>query len=417
LIDMIGRQTEAATRHGSVRGELIGGNVDFGVERKWTRFPGDQSNTLALLNDRHVLKLFRRVEPGPNPEFEITRFLSQRGFRHTPALAGALSYARSGVEPGALAVVQAAVRHQGTGWEFSINELRRYYERVSARMQPAEGQEGQDGRDGQDALVPPPFFAALESWYLANATTLGRRTGELHLALASGRDPDFAPEPLAGGPLRELADQLRSHAAGVLDLLQTRLDMLGETARPQAETVLAARHAILDRFEAIRELDKPGLRIRVHGDYHLGQVLRVEEDFAILDFEGEPSRTLAERRAKQSPIKDLAGMVRSFSYAAYAALLAFTLNAPDEYAPLERWADEWQHWASDAFLTGYLSMLEDKAHGSTIPSRPAFLPDRGTFSLLLSAFVLDKALYELSYELNHRPEWVRIPIIGILKEI
>ena len=164
------------------------------------------------------------------------------------------------------------------------------------------------------------------------------------------------------------------------------------------------------RFDDLRsESSDAGLRIRIHGDYHLGQVLRTEEDFVILDFEGEPARSIAERRRQQSPLKDVAGMIRSFSYAAYAALFAFTVHAPDNYPALEPWADTWQHWSADAFLKGYLAGMEDA------PLMPR--PRLRCGERLLSAFMLDKALYELGYELNNRPDWVRIPLIGIRKLI
>src|SRR5205085_6698603 len=162
--------------------------------------------------------------------------------------------------------------------------------------------------------------------------------------------------------------------------------------RALAETVLAARRALLARFDGMRAVQHAGQRIRVHGDYHLGQVLRTEEDFVILDFEGEPARSIAERRAKQSPLKDVAGMVRSFGYAAYAALFAFSVHAPDDYAVLEPWADTWERWAAEAFLSGYVA-----AAGNT-PLLPRAAGDR---EALLSAFTLDKALYELGYELNN----------------
>jgi maltose alpha-D-glucosyltransferase/alpha-amylase len=170
--------------------------------------------------------------------------------------------------------------------------------------------------------------------------------------------------------------------------------------------VLASRPTLIRRFDAIRPLAHAGARIRVHGDYHLGQVLRTEEDFVILDFEGEPARSIAERRDKQSPLKDVAGMVRSFGYAAYAALFAFAVHAPDDYAPLEPWADTWERWAADAFLNGYMATAGDT------PLLPRDSSDR---TVLLDAFTLDKALYELAYELNNRPEWVRIPLVGIRK--
>ena len=174
-----------------------------------------------------------------------------------------------------------------------------------------------------------------------------------------------------------------------------------------ADAVLARRDLLLSRFDELRSLDGAGMRIRIHGDYHLGQVLRTEEDFVILDFEGEPDRTIIERRMKQSPLKDVAGMIRSYSYAAYAALFAFTTHAPDSQAVLEPWADTWQYWVAEAFLNGYRA----------VAGASALLPRDEKWDRLLRAFVIEKALYELGYEVNHRPEWVRIPLIGIRKLI
>jgi maltose alpha-D-glucosyltransferase/alpha-amylase len=235
---------------------------------------------------------------------------------------------------------------------------------------------------------------------------LGRRTAEMHLALASARGPAFAPEPLDAAALSVLAADMRAHAEASLNLLAERASTLNEASRAAADAVLAARTALLARFDDVRTLSSgTGQRIRVHGDYHLGQVLRTEEDFVILDFEGEPQRSIAERRVKHSPLKDVAGMVRSYNYAAYAALFAFTVHAPDDYPLLESWADTWQHWAAEAFLAGYTSAIGDS---DLVPSRDAWTP-------LLRAFTLDKAMYELSYELNNRPDWVRIPLAGIRK--
>ncbi len=352
--------------------------------------------------------------PTPNPDFEIGRFLTEHGFARTPALAGALEYLRPGLEPGTLAVLQALVKHQGSGWEFTIDDLRRYYERVAARVKRTDRQEGRDGqagmegREGLDGPSPPPFFVALEHWYLASATTLGRRTAELHRTLAAGSDPAFAPAPLDRAALIALADQMRAHADGSLDMLAQRLGTLNDVSRAHADMVLSRRAALMARFDELRSLEAAGLRIRIHGDYHLGQVLRTEEDFVILDFEGEPARPIAERRAKQSPLKDVAGMIRSYSYAAYAALFAFTTHAPDDYAALERWADTWQHWAADAFWKSYTTAIGDS---------PLLPVDETARRALLGAFALDKALYELGYELNNRPEWVRVPLIGIEKLI
>ena len=198
---------------------------------------------------------------------------------------------------------------------------------------------------------------------------------------------------------------MRVRADVVLDLLESRLAALPEAIAPQAAALLKARTTIVEQFDDLRAIADGGTRIRIHGDYHLGQVLRVEEDFVILDFEGEPARPMADRRAKQSPLKDVAGMVRSFSYAAYAALFSFTVHTPEDSAVLETWAGAWQRWVADAFVQEYRAAMGDS---HVIPSDEAF-------TRLLRAMTLDKALYELAYELNHRPEWIRIPLTGLLK--
>jgi len=410
LFDAIAAGAGHATTRGTIQGVIVGG-IEPPLERKWSRGSGDQSNSIAFLGEKYALKLFRRIEPGPNPEFEISRALLHQGFQRTPALGGALRYERPGVEPGTLGLVQSWITHQGSGWDFTIDELRRYYERVAPRVR-------QTATDTEPAIhaspggpfpdAPPPFFAALSSWYLSNATTLGRRTAEMHLALAAERDPAFVPEPFDRLTLTALRDGMRAHAHGVFELLESKIDAMPEPVRQQAQAVLAGRQALIERLDLIAQGATPeraGERIRIHGDYHLGQVLRTEEDFVILDFEGEPARTLEERRARHSAVKDVAGMVRSFSYAAYAALFAFSVHAPDDYPLLEPWADTWQHWVTDAFLTGYRT-----AAGET-----TVLPQGDTFVAFLRAFTVEKALYELVYELNNRPDWVRVPLAGLQK--
>jgi len=439
LLTLIERREEKASARGSVQGVLTAPALDLAGDRKWVRSAADQSNSLAFVNDRYLLKVFRRIEPMVNPEYEIGRVLTERGFTRTPALAGALEYHRPELDAGTLGVLQTAVKHQGSGWDFTIDELRRYYERVSARVKRSDWHEGRDGQEGREGLerregwdavhpappappahpallaaahpaqsaqpAPPPFFAALENWYLSSAATLGRRTAELHLVLANEAGAAFEPETFDNRTLDALANDMRAHAAASLDLLAGRIGTLNEASRSQADAVLAERALLLGKFDDVRGICDAGLRIRVHGDYHLGQVLRVEEDFIILDFEGEPARPIAERRAKQSPLKDVAGMMRSYGYAAYAALFAFTMHAPDDYAALEPWADTWQHWAADAFLSGYRATIGD------VP----IIPCNSAWNTLLRAFMLDKAMYELAYELNNRPDWVRIPLTGIRK--
>jgi trehalose synthase-fused probable maltokinase len=454
LLRLIASSAELATARGSVKGTAAHWDTQWsepaawptlGPDLAWTRANFDQSNSLAFVTSRPesqreasssgatpadrpgrmereaspsakpagdrsaerldlALKVFRRIEPAINPEYEVSRYLSERGFPRTPRLAGALEYLRPSLSPGTLAVAQHAIGHQGSAWDFTIDELRRFYERVAAR--PAVPQD--DPSTGSPANGA--FFHALAAYYLQNAELLGRRTAELHNMLAQGRDDAFAPVRMDSGRLAATAQAMLDHAKETLEALDRRLQQVPEPSRSHAEAVVARRDALLSRLDAVRNTDRAGFAIRIHGDYHLGQILHVEEDFVILDFEGEPARPIAERRTKHSPIKDVAGMVRSFGYAAYAALFAFTTHAPDEYAALEFWADTWQEAAARSFTNGYLATL-------AADHTARFAPEGEAWARLLDAFLLDKALYEVGYELNHRPDWVRIPLLGIRKLI
>jgi maltose alpha-D-glucosyltransferase/alpha-amylase len=399
---------QVTTAHGAVSGTRFDAPIDIGAEAKWHRGSGDQSNSVVFVDDRYAVKLFRRVESGENPELEIGRVLARRGFTRAPALYGALTYTGGATEAATLALVQQSITHQGSGWSFTVDELRRYYERVAARgaeapLPPPLVTKSEEA----PSETPPPFFASVQGWYLAAAALLGRRTAELHLALADADDPAFAPATLHVADLRTLAASMRDHGDAMLDRLDQQRDRWPEALGPGASRVLGARETLLARFDQLTTMRDMGRRIRIHGDYHLGQVLRTEEDFVILDFEGEPTRSLAERRAKQPPVKDVAGMIRSFSYAAYAALSAATFaGTPTTAESLAGWAEVWQRWVSRAFVQEYRATMRGSG---LIPES-----DEG-FGVWLAAFTLDKALYELGYELDNRPEWVRIPITGLLK--
>src|SRR5947207_3435054 len=254
LVGIVCRQEEIATARGSLR--------------------GTRQQRLDDRSDECALELVRRIEPGPNPEIEISRALAQLGFTRTPALIGAIEYDRPGGDRETLALVQTVVKHQGTGWEYTIDELRRYYERVAARARGTERHER-----GREGAAPPPFFAAIEHLYLRSAAVLGRRTADLHLALAEVPEPAFRPDVLDVGALDALAGDMRAHAQAALDALDGRRHTLPEAARPQAETLVDARTDLVARFDQIRTLDPAGLRIRLHGDYHLGQVLGARSAF------------------------------------------------------------------------------------------------------------------------------------------
>jgi trehalose synthase-fused probable maltokinase len=261
------------------------------------------------------------------------------------------------------------------------------------------------------AAVPADVRDVL-SGYLAVAATLGRRTAGLHLALASNAsDPAFAPEPFTTEDLASITTSAISEAQHAFEALR----QLGRFAddRPgsadvnvRLEEVLRGEPAIFERLQAAPALEYSTTKIRIHGDYHLGQVLWAEGDFYILDFEGEPSKPIMQRRAKQSPLKDVAGMLRSFSYAAHAGLFAFTAGRPDVMEPFSQWAEVWERWTTAAFLREYFAEVK----GSLF--LPANADQRDE---LLRLFVLEKALYELNYEINNRPDWLRIPLSGICR--
>jgi maltose alpha-D-glucosyltransferase/alpha-amylase len=248
---------------------------------------------------------------------------------------------------------------------------------------------------------------------------LGRRTAEMHLALScSPTHPAFAPEPSSRGDLQADALQVESQIRSTLETLRLKFSSLDEMATDDAGLLLSKRRELLDWSRSITELTSAGMRIRIHGDYHLGQTLRTgaadgpsgNGDFILLDFEGEPARPLSQRRRKQSPLKDVAGMLRSFSYVAFAGLKEYEREAGKTTqtpvpATMSKWAQAWQMCASAAFLGAYQE---------TIALNPVLLPSSPEAQRLLNAFALEKALYELQYELNNRPTWVHIPLAGIL---
>jgi maltose alpha-D-glucosyltransferase/alpha-amylase len=236
---------------------------------------------------------------------------------------------------------------------------------------------------------------------------LGRRTGELHVEIASApSDPAFAPESYTAADLRSTAEAMRHHATHQLRLLESSLGSLDQRRRELASLVLARREDLLHAFDEIVGIRSGGSRIRCHGDYHLGQVLVTEGDVVILDFEGEPARPIAERRTKCSPLRDVAGMLRSFSYAALTGLGAATRNRPEDVERLAPWADLWETWVRAAFLKAYLVAVRNAS----------FLPStHDDLDALLQVFVLDKAMYELGYELNNRPDWIHIPLSSLLR--
>lgn len=366
----------------------------------------EQSNTSVIYGERFILKIFRRIEAGINPDLEIGRFLTEKGFAHIPQVAGAIEYRRGRDEPTTLAILQGFVPNEGGAWQYTTDILSRYFEHALA-LTP-------EVRAAPPHTVPlldlvendfPQVISEMIDTYMEAARLLGERTAEMHIALASAPDePDFAPEPFSMLYQRSLYQSMRSLARQVFQLLRRRLNDLPETLQEEAKGILEREGEVIERFRSITEQRIAAMRIRCHGDYRLPQVLFTGKDFVIIDFEGEPARPLSERRIKRSPLRDVAGMIRSFHYAAYSDLLMRVSVRPEDTALLEPWADMWHQYVSGVFLRSYLNTA----------GRAPFLPDeREELEILLHAFILEKAVYELGYELNNRPNWAIIPIRGI----
>jgi maltose alpha-D-glucosyltransferase/alpha-amylase len=374
LVESIGAGVELATAHGSLVfrptrafAQLAGTSE---ARKPVMRPPGWSSNTVMQLGHQLFLKAYRRIRAGLNPELEIGRFLTDVAqFKHCVPLAGSVEYVDANGVASSLALLQAYVENQGDGWVFTINYVARILDGGNAAGEEAFGD------------------------YATLAQTLGRRTAGLHLALAAGTEPAFAPEPMTPDDLAAWARRLRAEAQATLELLRQRLGDLPPAARPDAEALLARPVSAFAAPEG-----GAGLKIRHHGDFHLGQVLLRDNDWVIIDFEGEPARPLEERRAKHSPLRDVAGMLRSFSYAAASALERALPAAVDRSARIAS-AHAWERVARRAFVDGYR-----EAAGDLYP--PAA-------SALLHQFELEKAYYELRYELENRPSWAAIPLAGL----
>ena len=412
LLALIAENGEIPSREGTIIGvasstfsQLQGPPGEPAAPRRGS---AEQSNTSLIFGDKLIMKLFRRQQAGPNPDTEIGRYITESThFTHIAPFGGFIQYTRKGQEPSTFAMLQGLVSNEGDGWQWTLEELDRYFEASAAQtfsheaflleprslLQLSEAQEA-------------PFAREHVGTYLDAAALLGRRTAEMHMALASPtHDPAFMPEPLSSLDIDRLREELLVHATGAFDALKENVARLPDSVLERAGLVLSRRSLVLDRLRQLNAPEIHALRTRIHGDYHLGQVLRSKGDFVILDFEGEPARSLAERRTKQSPLKDVAGMLRSFSYAAFSALMQYSSRRPEDFHRLEPWARLWEQSVWSAFLRSYCEFAKGV---SVVPSEPQL------FEQMLEAYVIDKALYELAYELNNRPTWVVIPLTGIL---
>ena len=373
-----------------------------------TVLKAEQSNTSILYESSFFLKLYRRLDEGINPDPEIIKFLSEKtGFPNVPPFGGIIEFRRPDLDPVVIGQLQGFVPNQGDAWTYTLDSVRHYFEHVlSRKTERAQIPELPSSLlDIGDADIPPLLQELIGAVYLEAAILLGKRTGEMHMALSSVPDePGFEPEAFSMLYQRSAYQSVRSLLVKVLRTLENNIGRLPEDVAREGRRILSSEDVIMNRFREILEEKFSAMKIRHHGDLHLGQVLFTGKDFVFIDFEGEPARALSERRLKRSPLRDAAGMIRSFHYAAFTSLLQHASVRPEDVPILEPWAGIWYHCVSGVFLTSYLAAVE----------KGDFLPkERGRMEKLIRFFLLEKAIYELGYELNNRPEWVTIPIRGI----
>jgi maltose alpha-D-glucosyltransferase/alpha-amylase len=368
----------------------------------------EQSNSSIVYGAEYFLKLYRRFEEGLNPDPELVRYLSEvRGFSAIPSFLGTLEYRRPRGKALTLGLLQQYVPSQSDGWSLAQSTVSQYFERVLARhAEPPSAAALRPNAFQTDHRRIPELVTELVGTLMIEQTILlAKRTAEMHHCLAAATEnPDFAPEPFTKLYQRSLYQSLRTNALRGLEVLSKNLRRIPDEYQEAVSALLAARQEFLAPVRAVLERPISGLKIRIHGDYHLGQVLFTGKDFVIIDFEGEPMRASTERRLKRSALRDIAGMMRSFHYAAYSELFKHAYLRPEDFATLEPYADFWQRSLSGLFLSCYL----EQAAGAP------FLPrTREEREILLRAFLVDKGIYEMLYELNSRPEWAVIPVQGI----
>ncbi len=353
----------------------------------------EQSNASIAFSDKVILKLYRRLRPGILPDIEVSRFLTEEtDFDATPPLLGTIDLVAPDGETTTLAAASQFVRNQGDAWSYVTEALDRDMERLdTSDRDPSDERE--------EAVMGGP---------LDLGEVVGRRTAELHRALSSGAPGGpFGIENLTQEELTRQVDEIRGEVSGALDRLQSNFHNLADGSADLAQSLLDRRQQLLGRLDRIRRIAPSGGQCRIHGDFHLGQVLVVQRDVMIIDFEGEPTRTLAERRAKASPMRDVAGMLRSFDYALWSTVRRRLDLGADPDRTLSG-VDHWRRQTQGAFLEAYRAAM---AGGPVHPDNP------DSEQALLDLFLIQKAAYEVGYELSMRPDWIEIPLRGLLSLI
>jgi maltose alpha-D-glucosyltransferase / alpha-amylase len=363
----------------------------------------DQSNTAIIYNEQYFFKFYRKVEQEINPDLEIIRFLSENtNFRNAPKYAGSIEYRSHDGKTIVLGLLQEKVENQGDAWVMTIDSVGRFYERVMAKAKKEKLPKLINKAAIRFEDAPELIQEFIGRGFYERVVRLGQRTAEMHLALASDKsNPAFAPEHFTTNYQRALYSTLRKLTKDRFRLLEQSMDRLNTETQELAKKVLELEDQVLECFSEVYQTPISAIKTRIHGDYHLGQVLFTGKDFFIIDFEGEPGFSFSERRLKKNPLKDVAGMMRSFHYAAFGKIMLNENYREKDIEVLLQWAEQWQHYVSRFYLGAY---LERMGKGSELSEQD---------EILIRTYLIEKAIYEVGYELNGRPDWVNIPLRGI----
>ncbi len=391
-----------AALHDAETVDVKDGQLVFSASGDWeaidkeaqVRFIGaEQTNVSMIVDERIMLKIYRRIRSGVQPELELAQFLTEAAqYQNTPKLLGAVEHVAKSGERTALAIAFAFVPNQGDAWNAVVDALDRAFEDL---MLIPEGDATEEDT-----------HARLSEFPLDIAKKLGERTGELHLALATpSKDAAFTAEEISGEDIERWSAAVRNEADRVLGQLERMRAGLPETTADLVDKLLGARDVLDGRIKGLAGKTAAGIKTRIHGDYHLGQVLVSKDDVVIIDFEGEPGRTLEERREKSSPLRDVAGMLRSLDYAASAAADRFATRTGELPEAIWTAATTWRNRASRDFLEAYVAVV-----GAT----PGYPADKEVAAGLLDLFLLQKAFYEIAYEAANRPAWLTIPLRSVI---
>jgi len=368
----------------------------------------EQSNTSVFYEDGYILKFYRSVDEGINPDTEITSFLTEKAeFPHIPSYAGQIRYSHVSRRQYVLGMLQEYVPNQGDAWTFTQDHLHKFFENAMITKQTQQQVPGIPLSPLYVGYtnIPQLLHDCIGGYFLEMVHLMGRITGQLHLALSLGSDdPAFQPEPFSWHYQRSMYQSMRNLCRRTITTLRRSIPQLTGDIRQQAQDIVDAEDELLAEFGKLTRERLDTIKIRNHGDYHLGQVLYTGNSFVIVDFEGEPARPLSERRLKRSCLRDVAGMVRSFHYAAHHALHQQLTSSEDDLAYLASWIDPWFRAVSGMFLSAYQNTIRPS---SLLPS------NKKSLELLFRCLLLEKAIYEVGYELNNRPDWLSIPVQGV----